>query len=121
VAAAVVFGGFHDLSHWEAMPLLTREGFRQAVGAATEQEARRRLVWANLEGVLGFVRCPVMVVHGKRDAIIPWYQAERIATELPAGATFLLDEEGVHCCHNHAVLYRAAMADWLATTLGSLP
>jgi 2,6-dihydroxypseudooxynicotine hydrolase len=119
VAAAVVFGGFHDLSHWETMPPMTREGFRQALGAATEQEARRRLAWANLEGVLGFVHCPVLVVHGKRDAIIPWYQAERIATELPAGATFLLDPDGVHCCHNNASRYRTAMADWLATTLRS--
>ena len=117
VAAAVVFGGFHDLAHWDAIPPLTREGFRQATGAATEEEARGRLASANLEGVLGFVRCPVLVVHGKRDAIIPWYQAERIATELPAGATLWLDEDGVHCCHNHAVRYRPAMADWLATTL----
>jgi len=113
----VVFGGFHDLSHWDAMPPLTREGFRQAVGAATEEEARRALAFANLEGVLGYVRCPVLVVHGKRDAIIPWHQAERIAQELPAGATLLLDEDGVHCCHNHAIQYRAAMADWLAKTL----
>ncbi len=117
VACAVVFGGFHDLTHWDAMPALTREGFRQATGAATEEEARRRLAFATLEGVLGYVRCPVLVVHGKRDAIIPWHQAQRIATELPAGATLLLDEEGVHCCHNNAFRYRTAMADWLAMTL----
>jgi 2,6-dihydroxypseudooxynicotine hydrolase len=117
VAAAVVFGGFHDLSHWDTMPPLTREGFRQAIGTATEEEARRRLAFATLEGVLGYVRCPVLVVHGKRDAIIPWHQAERIAQELPAGGTLLLDVDGVHCCHNHAAQYRAAMADWLAGTL----
>ncbi len=117
IAAAVVFGGFHDLAHWDAIPPLTREGFRQATGAATGEEARRRLVYATLEGCLGYVRCPVLVVHGKRDAIIPWQQAERIAVEIPAGATLWLDEDGVHCCHNHAARYRPAMADWLATTL----
>ena len=117
VAAAVVFGGFHDVTHWDEMPPLTREGFRQATGAATEEEARRRLAHMTLEGVLGYVQCPVLVVHGKRDAIIPWHQAARIAEEIPAGATLWLDEDGVHCCHNHAVRYRPAMADWLASTL----
>jgi 2,6-dihydroxypseudooxynicotine hydrolase len=117
LAAAVVFGGFHDLHHWEEIPPLTREGFRQATGAATEEEARQRLANVNLEGCLGYVRCPVLVVHGKRDAIIPWQQAARIAEEVPTGATLWLDEDGVHCCHNHAVRYRPAMADWLATTL----
>ncbi len=119
VAAAVVFGGFHDLAHWDEIPPLTREGFRQATGAATEEEARRRLANVTLEGCLGYIRCPVLVVHGKRDAIIPWHQAARIAEEIPAGATFWLDEDGVHCCHNHAARYRPAMADWLATTLGA--
>jgi len=117
IAAAVVFGGFHDLTHWEEIPPLTREGFRQATGAATEEEARRLLASVNLEGILGYITCPVLVVHGKRDAIIPWQQAVRIAEELPAGATLWLDEDGVHCCHNHAVRYRPAMADWLAKTL----
>lgn len=117
IAAAVVFGGFHDLSHWDEIPGLTREGFRQATGAATEAEARRLLANVNLEGCLGYVQCPTLVVHGKRDAIVPWQQAERIAVEVPVGATLWLDEDGVHCCHNHAVRYRPAMADWLATTL----
>ena len=117
IAAAVVFGGFHDLTHWDKMPPLTREGFRQATGAATEEEAQRRLAHETLEGCLGYVRCPVLVVHGKRDAIIPWEQAARIAEEIPAGASLWLDEDGVHCCHNHAARYRPAMADWLAATL----
>ncbi|HEY7677823.1 MAG TPA: alpha/beta fold hydrolase [Candidatus Methylomirabilis sp.] len=117
VAAAVAFGGLFDLSFWERMPPLTREGFRQATGAATEQEARRRLANVTLEGCLGFVACPVLVVHGKRDAIIPWQQAQRIVEEFQAAVTLLLDEDGVHCCHNHATRYRPAMADWLATIL----
>jgi 2,6-dihydroxypseudooxynicotine hydrolase len=117
VAAAVAFGGLYDLSFWDQMPPLTREGFRQATGAGTADEARRRLANVTLEGCLGYIACPVLVVHGKRDAIIPWQQAQRIVEELQASVTLLLDEDGVHCCHNHALRYRPAMADWLATTL----
>jgi hypothetical protein len=29
----------------------------------------------------------------------------------------MMDEDGVHCCHNHAFQYRTAMADWLAAML----
>ena len=117
IAATVVFGGLYDYSYWDSMPPLVLEGFRQALGAATEKEAHARIESNTLDGCLENVRCPVLVVHGKLDKIIPWRQAVRMAEEMPGRATLLLDEDGVHCCHNHAIRYRPAMADWLATTL----
>ena len=46
-------------------------------------------------------------------------EATRIAEALPSRATLMMDDDGVHCCHNHAFEYRTAMADWLAATLGT--
>jgi 2,6-dihydroxypseudooxynicotine hydrolase len=117
IAATVVFGGAYDLGDWPNMPLLIRDGFRHATGGATEDEALALMGAATLDDCIGQVQTPVLVVHGKRDAIFPWQQATRIADALPGLATLMMDEDGVHCCHNHAFQYRTAMADWLAATL----
>ncbi len=117
IAATVVFGGAYDLSDFPNMPVLIRDGFRHATGADTEEEAMRRMGDASLGDCIDQVQSPVLVVHGKRDAIFPWQQATRISDALPGRATLMMDEDGVHCCHNHAFQYRTAMADWLAATL----
>ena len=72
---------------------------------------------ATLEDCIDKVQTPVLVVHGKRDAIFSWQQATRIVDALPGRATLMMDEDGVHCCHNHSFQYRTAMADWLAAML----
>ncbi len=117
VAACVVFGGAYDLSDWDGMPRTILDGFRHATGSRTVDEARGRIGAASLDDCIGRVSCPVLVVHGRRDAIFRPAQAERIADALGGNATLLMDEDGVHCCHNHAFEYRTAMADWLARTL----
>ncbi len=117
IAATVVFGGNYDLADWPDMPQLIRDGFRHATGGASEDEARALMGPATLDDCIGEVKTPVLVVHGKRDAIFHFSQATRIAEALPGLATLMMDEDGVHCCHNHAFQYRTAMADWLAATL----
>jgi 2,6-dihydroxypseudooxynicotine hydrolase len=117
IAATVVFGGAYDLSDFPDMPVLIRDGFRHATGGATEDEAMALMGAATLEDCIAQVQTPVLVVHGKRDAIFPWQQATRIVDALPGRATLMMDEDGVHCCHNHAFQYRTAMADWLAAML----
>jgi len=119
IAATVVFGGNYDLSDWPSMPQLIRDGFRHATGGASEEEARALMGPATLDDCIGDVKTSVLVVHGKRDAIFHYSQATRIVEALPGRATLMMDEDGVHCCHNHAFQYRSAMADWLAKTLGA--
>lgn len=118
IAGCVVFGGTFDFDHWDDMPASVRRGFQSATGTDSEAAARKAIGRASLEDVIERVRCPTLVVHGKLDAILPWRQAVRIAEAIP-GAELLMDEDGVHCCHNHAFRYRTAIADWLATTLGT--
>jgi 2,6-dihydroxypseudooxynicotine hydrolase len=117
IAATVVFGGNYDLSDFPNMPVLIRDGFRHATGGATEDEALALMGPSTLDDCIDRVQTPVLVVHGKRDAIFPPQQATRIVDALPGRATLMMDETGVHCCHNHAFQYRTAMADWLAATL----
>lgn len=117
IAATVVFGGAWDLSDWPTMPPLIRAGFVWATGAAGEDEALVRMAGATLDDCIDKVRTPVLVVHGRNDAIFKAHQAERIAAALPDNARLWMDEDGVHCCHNHAFEYRTGMVDWLAATL----
>jgi 2,6-dihydroxypseudooxynicotine hydrolase len=119
IAATVVFGGCYDLGDWPNMPPLIRDGFRHATGAADEDEARGLMGAASLDDCIDQVQTPVLVVHGRRDGIFHWSQATRIAEALPGRATLMMDDDGVHCCHNHAFEYRTAMADWLAAMLAS--
>lgn len=119
IAAVVAFGGTFDLGDWPNMPASIRNGFVFATASKTEEEAKAKLGPATLADCIGKVRSPVLVVHGKRDAIFNWAQATRIAAALGRHATLMMDEDGVHCCHNHAFQYRTAMADWLADKLAS--
>jgi 2,6-dihydroxypseudooxynicotine hydrolase len=117
IAATVVFGGAYDLSDFPDMPFLIRDGFRHATGADSEQEALSLMGKATLDDCIIKIKTPTLVVHGKRDQIFNWKQAKRIADSLPGQATLVLDEDGVHCCHNHAFQYRTLMIDWLSRVL----
>lgn len=117
IKATVAFGGAWDLSDWPTMPPLIRAGFVWATGADDEADALARMSGATLDDCIGDVKSPVLVVHGRHDAIFKAHQAERIAAALPGNATLWMDEDGVHCCHNHAFEYRTGMVDWLSETL----
>ena len=117
IAAAAVFGGTYDLSDWNNMPKTILDGFRYATASETGEEARAKMGDATLDDCIGEVQCPVLVVHGKRDAIFHYTQPERIAAALGDRATLMIEENGVHCCHNYGFKYRTALADWLSNTL----
>lgn len=113
----VVFGGAYDLSDWPTMPKTIRDGFVYATGSENEEQAKTRMGAATVADAIGKVRCPVLIVHGARDAIFRRPQAVRLAEGLGRYATLVIDEDGVHCCHNHAFEYRTLMADWMAKVL----
>jgi 2,6-dihydroxypseudooxynicotine hydrolase len=117
VKALAVFGGAYDLSDWDSMPKTILDGFLWATGAASEAEARAAMGPASLEDCIGDVACPTLVVHGKRDGIFHYSQAERIAEAIGSNAELVIEENGVHCCHNYGFRYRTLMIDWMARTL----
>ena len=119
VSACAVFGGAYDLSDWNQMPETILDGFVFATGAKSRDQARTVMGDATLDDCIHEVACPTLIVHGKRDGIFHWTQAARIADALGGKAVLKMDEDGVHCCHNHAFEYRTAMADWLAQTLNA--
>jgi len=72
-----------------------------------------------LEGAAENISCPLLIVHGKQDPLIPWEQGKRIVDE--AGSSdkkFVLFEEGNHALNNISYKSGPLMTDWLAEKLG---
>jgi len=117
VRAAVELAGPYrfDLD-WDTLPPQTRTTFQHRSGAASPAQARERAAALTLEDAAARISCPLLVVHGGRDRLIPPYHAERLAREAP-GAELMMDPDGSHGLTNHAFESRAAMADWLASHL----
>jgi pimeloyl-ACP methyl ester carboxylesterase len=113
IAACAVLGGCHDLSYWESMPALLKEDFAYVFGVSSWEDAGDRARRISLAPVLGSLRCPFLVVHGKRDGIFPWTDAEKMVAGAGGPAELLLYEDGDHCCHNVNHRSKPAVADWI--------
>ncbi len=99
-------------------PVYSRATFMHYSGAASEHDAFERARALTLEGVAGKVHQPLLVVAGKKDGLVPWAHAVRIAEEAPASTLWLLSE-GNHVCMNVTYRWRPQAADWLGERLGA--
>jgi dienelactone hydrolase len=115
--AVVALAGPYNLGDcWDALNPLTKGGYVFYTKSADEAEAKRKAYTLNLEGMLGRVTQPMLVIHGAKDRLFPPAQAERIAREA-GNATLVMYPDGNHVCNNIAYKYRPLMADWLADRL----
>ena len=118
--ACISLGGPYDWSEiWPSLPELTREAFRVRSHCATQEDALRKAATVSMKGVAQNITCPIFVMTGKLDRLIPWQHAERLAREVAGPCTFLLIEDGNHVANNRAYRWRAQSADWLAEVLGA--
>jgi 2,6-dihydroxypseudooxynicotine hydrolase len=118
VRACVALAGPYDFGAcWDGLPALTREAFRVRSRSADDTAARRVAGTLSLSGRAERITCPLLVVTGKRDRLIPWRQAERLATEAKGPTTLLALPDGNHGCMNVAAQHRPRTADWMAAQL----
>ena len=117
--AAVVSGGCYDYG------ALIRDRsphsfatFSYGCGAATPEDAHRVAERMTLAGVAEQIAQPLVVVFGKRDRLVPWQHAERVAAEAPNAQLWMFDE-GNHVCMNLTYRWRPQAADWLADRLAN--
>jgi dipeptidyl aminopeptidase/acylaminoacyl peptidase len=119
IKACIALSGPYDFGDvWDGLPDLTRETFRVRAKCGTQDEARRHASTLSLKGVAGKITCPLFIVAGKQDRIVPWQDAERLAREAAGPVEFLLIEDGNHVANNRAYKYRLQSADWMAQQLG---
>jgi dipeptidyl aminopeptidase/acylaminoacyl peptidase len=118
VRACIALAGPYNFGEtWEGLPALTRNTFRVRSKVPTEEQARAHALTLSLEGRTADISCPLQVVMGKLDRIIPWQQARRLVDEARTEVDFVFLEDGNHGCANVVYKHRYTSADWMAEQL----
>ena len=119
IKACIGLSGPYDWSEvWPKLPKLTRDTFRVRAHATSEDEAVRIGRTLTLNGVASNITCPLYLVAGKLDRIVPWQDAERVAREAKGPVELVVIEDGNHVANNRVYKYRTQSADWMARQLG---
>ena len=122
VKACISLSGPYDLADtWDDLPELTREAFRVRSHCATQAEAKRNAATLSLKGIARRITCPMFIVTGKQDRVIPWQDAERLARDVQGPVELLLIDDGGHVANNRGYRWRLQSADWMAERLGAQP
>jgi 2,6-dihydroxypseudooxynicotine hydrolase len=99
------------------MPKVSQTVFRVRSRAKSDDEMFAIAKRFTLEGVAEDIACPLLVVFGGGDRLIPPAEGERLARAASGPVKFVLYEEGNHVCFNIPYKFRPLTADWMAETL----
>jgi 2,6-dihydroxypseudooxynicotine hydrolase len=117
IRAVVVSGGPYEYgSLIQHRPPHSRATFAHNAGATSDAELVEFASKLTLEGVLHRLTQPMVVVFGRRDRLVPWQHAVRVASEAPRAELWMFDE-GNHVCMNISYRWRPQAADWLGEQL----
>ena len=118
IKACVGVAGFYNMADcWDDMPGLTQNGFRFAWGAFDIDEARERSMAISLKGIAKAIACPLLIIHGALDRIVPVSHGEAIVAEASGPKEFVMFPDGNHVCNNIPYKYRPLAGDWLSEAL----
>jgi 2,6-dihydroxypseudooxynicotine hydrolase len=117
-ACIALSGPFEWVEYFDRLPELTRDTFRVRSGSRTEAEARERAATLTLKNVARNIACPLFVVAGKQDGIVPWQEGERLAAAASGPVVRCFLDDGNHVANNRAYRYRSQSADWMSQCLG---
>jgi 2,6-dihydroxypseudooxynicotine hydrolase len=117
-ACIALSGPFEWERIWDALPELTRETFRVRSHCLTERDAKRRAAELTLKEAAKSVTCPIFIVAGRQDRLVPAAHAEELARSVSGPVELLVVEDGGHNANNRPYRYRSRTADWLAAQFG---
>jgi 2,6-dihydroxypseudooxynicotine hydrolase len=119
VKACIGLSGPYDWAEiWPQLPELTRETFRVRSHSASVDDALKIGRTLTLKGVASNITCPLYLVAGKLDRIVPWQDVERVAREAKGPVELVVIDDGNHVANNRIYKYRTQSADWMAGQLG---
>jgi len=122
IKACIALAGPYDwLGIWDQLPELTRAAFRVRSHAHDEIAAKQNAATLSLQGVADKIECPIFIVSGRLDRIVPPEEAERLAAEVKGPCELLIIPDGNHVANNRPYRYRPQTADWMAERLGAAP
>jgi 2,6-dihydroxypseudooxynicotine hydrolase len=99
------------------LPKVSQELFRIRAHAATMQEALQIANRLTLENCAKQIKCPLLILFGAGDRIVPPSEGERLARAVSGQKDFVVYEEGNHVCFNISYKFRPLTADWTAEHL----
>jgi pimeloyl-ACP methyl ester carboxylesterase len=117
-ACVAISGPFEWKEIWAAVPGLTREAFRVRSHCASEADALRHAATLTMTEAAAKITCPLFIVAGRQDRLVPASHAERLAKSVSGPVKLLVVEDGGHNANNRPYRYRSLTADWLAGQLG---
>ncbi len=117
IKACMALGGPFDWgAAWDGLPELTREAFRVRSHVATQDEARQNAQTLSLVGIAQNITCPIYIMNGRRDRIVPATDAERLAREV-AGRPIADDRRRQPHRQQPRLRWRS-QRDWMKEKLG---
>lgn len=119
IRACVALSGPFDFGEiFDQIPGLTRRAFVARSHAADEEAARATAKQVSLADAAPRITCPLYIVVGGRDRIIPAEHGERLASAASGEVVLNRIEDGNHVANNRAYAYRTQAADFMAHHLG---
>lgn len=110
-------GPYNPANNFRNRPAITRAAIVHRIKAADEEEALEKLRLFNLQGVAEKVACPLLIIAGRHDRLVPPEEGERVVREAGDKATLWLFEDGNHVCNNIPYKHRPQQADWMRARL----
>ena len=101
------------------MPEASQQVFRARAHAKTQAEAQAVAKTLTLEGKAQNIRCPLLIVFGGADRLVPPSEGERLAKAVSGPVEFVNYPDGNHVCFNISYKFRPLTADWMAERLAA--
>lgn len=110
-------GPFDFAEALERAPALTREAFISRSHSEDLSSAQNAAEKINLSSVADKITCPLYIVGGALDRVIPPDHAQKLANATSGDVTLNMVEDGTHVVNNRPYKYRSQSADWMAENL----
>ena len=117
-ACIALSGPFDWAEIWDGLPELTRETFRARSHSINQEAAKKCAATLTLRGAAKNITCPIFIVAGRQDRLVPASHAEELARSVSGPVELLVVEDGGHNANNRPYRYRSRSADWLAGQFG---
>jgi dienelactone hydrolase len=119
IRACVSLTGPFDLAEiWDELPGLTRETFIARSKASSPEAAYEMAKRMTLKDCAGAIACPLHIVAGALDRVIPASHAHRLAERASGPVTLTHVADGSHVVNNRPYSYRPQTGDWMKAMLG---
>ena len=117
-ALVEIAGFYYPTAWWDRFPHEIKEFLRYIMGARDQEELVELIRPVNLQGHVKQIECPLLVVHGQQDPIIPFGESDLIWAEAKAPKERFIFPAGDHACVNIGEA-RPLIGDWIAGKLAA--